>query len=191
VRTLPRDPDLDHETPPAVVGSVAAGTAPLPFLAVYAVLFIVHGGFHHVVPPDVTRTDKGELGVGLVCLVAFLIGAVTELWLLNGRWRWPFVVVQAAFLALAIDFLIDPTKGGRVVSGLVAVAALVALVLAAHPQAWEHVGLGVPRWLGRVFGRRPAAGPPVDPVDPGDPVAEPVLGSAAEPLGREDDAPLG
>jgi hypothetical protein len=153
------DDDEDRESPPAVIGAVAAGTAPLPFLAVYATVFIVHGGFHHVIPPDITRTNDGELGVGFVCFAIFVIGAVTELWMLNGSRRWPFVVVQAGLLGTAIDFMIDPTKGGRAASAVVILTTLIALVLSAHPQAWDHVGRACPRFVARMFGRRPPPRP--------------------------------
>lgn len=147
--------DEDRETPPAVVGAVAAGTAPLPFLAVYATMFIVHGQFHHVIPPDVTSTDRGELLVGLLCLALFLLGLVTLVWLLNGRRRWPFVLLQAGLLGVAIDFLLDTTKSGPLVSALVGLTSLAAVVLCGHPQAWEHVGLRCPQWLGRLYGQKP------------------------------------
>lgn len=140
-----RDDDEIRETPGAVVWAVAAGTAPLPFLAVYAVVFIVHGGVHPVAPPDITNTAHGELVVGLIALGVFVVDVVALLWLLSGRRRWPFVLVQLAVLATAIDFLIDPTKGGRTVSVVVAVAALAALVCAFLPQSWQHVGRTPPR----------------------------------------------
>jgi hypothetical protein len=126
--------------PPSVVGAVAAGTAPLPFLAVYAVLFIVHGGVHKVAPPDITSTSHGELMAGIVALVAFLVGAVALLWMLTGTRRWPFVIVQLTLLGIAVDFIADETKGGRLISFIVGVAALVAVVLAFAPDSWEYVG---------------------------------------------------
>lgn len=147
--------DEASQTPSAVVGAVAAGTTPLPFLAVYATMFIVHGGFHHVVPPDIGNSNRIELLVGLGCLAGFVIGAIAIVWLLNRHRRWPFVLIELALLGLAIDFLTDDTKGGRPVSGLVAVASLLALVLAAHPQTWEHLGQRCPGPLARLFGRRP------------------------------------
>jgi len=154
-----RDDDEDRETPPAVIGAVAAGTGAMPFLAVYATLFIIHGGFHHVVPPDITNSNRGELVAGLICLVAFVVGIVTLVWLLNGRRRWPFVIVQAALLAISIDFFIDPTKGGRAVSALVILTSFIALVLSAHPQTWDHLGRRCPAPLAWMFGRRRAPRP--------------------------------
>src|SRR4051812_41084534 len=135
-----RSDDEVRETPSAVVWAVASGTTPLPFLAVYAVLFIVHGGFHKVAPPDITSTAHGELVAGIIALAGFLVAVIGLLWMLNGKRRWPFVIVQAAMLATAIDFILDDTKGGRFVSFVVAVTALAAIVLAFAPGSWEHVG---------------------------------------------------
>lgn len=136
-----RDEDISRETPGSVVAAVAAGCAPLPFLGVYAVLFIVHGGFHPVVPPDITHSARGELFAGIIALVIFLVSVITLFWMLNGRRRWAFVVVQLAVLATAIDFALDDTKGGRTISIALAVAAVVALVCAFLPPSWEWVGV--------------------------------------------------
>jgi hypothetical protein len=151
----PRDDEV-HETPSAVVWAVASGTASLPFLAVYAVLFIVHGGFHKVAPPDITSSARGELYAGIIALVGFVVALIALLWMLNGRRRWPFVIVQLAMLATAIDFILDVTKGGRLVSFVVAVTAFAAVVLAFEPDCWEHVGRGRPT-LRRA--RRPGPAP--------------------------------
>lgn len=132
--------DEVRETPSTVVWAVASGTASVPFLAVYAVLFIVHGGFHKVAPPDITSTAHGELVAGIIALAGFVVAVIALLWMLNGRRRWPFVIVQAAMLATAIDFILDDTKGGRFVSFVVAVTAMAAIVLAFAPDSWEHVG---------------------------------------------------
>jgi hypothetical protein len=143
--SVERDEDEVRETPSTVVWAVAAGTVPLPFLAVYAVLFIIHGSIHPVAPPDVTSTQHGELLAGLIALGLFVVSVVALLWMLSGRRRWPFVLVQVGMLAAAIDLFVDVTKGGRLVSLVVAVAALVALVCAFLPQSWQHVGRAVPR----------------------------------------------
>lgn len=149
-----RDDDEPRATPPAVVGAVAVGTAPLPFLAVYAVLFIIHGGIHPVAPPDVTTTAHGELVAGIVALVLFVLVLVSLLWLLNGRRRWPFAIVQLAVLGTAFDFVLDATKGGTSVSILLIVTSLIALGCGFAPQAWEHVGCPVPPALRRLADSR-------------------------------------
>lgn len=146
------DDNEDRDTPSAVVWAVALGTAPLPFLAVYAVMFIVHGGIHPVAPPDITDSTRGELIAGILALVLFAVAVVALFWMLNGRRRWPFVIVQLGMLATAVDFFIDVTKGGRTTSLVVAVAALAALVCAFAPSAWEHVGRSQPRLRRRARG---------------------------------------
>lgn len=145
-----RDEDEVRETPASVVWAVALGTAPLPFLAVYAVLFIIHGSVHPVAPPDITTTQRGELVAGLIALGLFVVSVVALLWMLGGRRRWLFVLVQLGMLATAIDFFVDVTKGGRLVSFVVAVATLAALICAFLPQSWQHVGRTMPQL------RRPA-----------------------------------
>lgn len=135
-----RNDDEVRETPGAVTWSVAAGTAALPFLAVYAVMFIVHGGIHRVVPPDITDSAHGELVAGIIALALFLVDLVALFWMMNGRRRWPFLLVQLGMLGTAIDFFVDVTKGGRFVSFVVALASLAAIVLALLPPAWAYFG---------------------------------------------------
>jgi hypothetical protein len=133
------DEDLERDTPPVVVGAVAAGSVPLPFLAVYAVMFIVHGGFHPVVPPDITGSQRGELIAGILALVLFVVSFVAVLWMLNGTRRWTFVLVQLANLAAAIDLVVDTTRGGGFTAFVLAAAAVLALVLALLPQTSAYV----------------------------------------------------
>lgn len=161
-----RDDDVDRETPPMVVAAVSAGSIPLPFLAVYSVLFIVHGGFHPVIPPDITSTAHGELAVGIVALVLFVISFIAVLWMLGGTRRWPFILVQLADLAAAVDLVVDATRGGGFTAYILGAAALVALVLSFTPQASEYIGR--PRRLRR---RRPAAVEPAAPPAPSEFVA--------------------
>jgi hypothetical protein len=146
-----RNDDEVRETPGTVVWAVAAATAPLPFLGVYAVLFIVHGTFNPVAPPDITSTTGGELVAGIIAAALFMIDVIALLWMLNGRRRWLFVLVQLGMLGTAIDFFVDVTKGGRLVSFVVALASLIALACAAAPQSWEYFGQQLPR-----LRRRPA-----------------------------------
>jgi hypothetical protein len=131
--------DEVQDTPPQVVGAIAAGVAPLPFLAVYALLFVIHGSVHPVIPPDITDSRRGELGAGLIALALFVVFLLSVLWLLNRRRRWPFVICQAATLATAVDFVIDRTTGPAAVSGLLAITSAAALVLAVLPAAARHV----------------------------------------------------
>lgn len=140
-----REDDRATETPGAVVGAVALGTAPVPFLAVYAIMFIVHGGFHHVVPPDITSSARGELWAGIITLVMLVVAVAVLFWMYNGSRRWPFAIAQLAVLGTAIDFLLDDSKGGPAVSWVLAITSAVALVLAFAPPSWKHIGRTVPR----------------------------------------------
>jgi hypothetical protein len=123
-----------------VIGSIALGVGPLPFLAVYASLFIAHGFIYPVQPPDITGTALGEGISGIVAVVLFLLGTVTIFWFLNASRRWPFVLGQLATLVTAIDFTLDPTIGARSVSVMLALTSGVALVLAAMPSTWAYMG---------------------------------------------------
>ena len=143
-----------RESPPAVVGAVSVGTAPLPFLAVYAVLFILHGWFAPAHPPDITSSQTGELIAGIVAAVVFIVLTVTLWWLLNGHRRWPFALVQPALLAGAIYLLTDVAIGGRAVLILIAATTTVALALAFAPGGWSHVGRATPALIARLY-RRP------------------------------------
>jgi len=136
--------DESHDAPPVVIGAVAAGVAPLPFLAVYAVLFVSRGTVHPVTPPDVGDSKTTELIAGLIAVALFVIGSLAALWLLDGRRRWLFVVCQLALLATSIDFIIDSSMGSRAIPIVLAATSLIALVLAAHPTTWQHLGQDPP-----------------------------------------------
>lgn len=161
--------DEDRESPPVVVGAVAAAVAALPFIGVYAIMFLVHGSIHPVNPPDVTRTKGGEFGAGLVALAVFILASVALLMFLNGSRRWPFVVMQLAILGTAIWFFVDTTKGGPVISFLIMLTSFAAIVLAFAPQGWEHVRRRPPRLVSQAYLR------PVPPV-----VAIPAAAPAPE-----------
>jgi small-conductance mechanosensitive channel len=156
VQRAVRSDDEDREAPPAVVAAVAIGTAPLPIIAVYTVMFLVHGSVHPVQPPDVTSTPGGEFVVGWIALVLFILLALALFWLLNGRRRWPFAVLELGVLALCIDFLVDDTVSGKTVSVLIAVTSMVALVFAFLPPAWVFLGQQTPPRLARVVSWRPS-----------------------------------
>lgn len=154
--------DYDRPAPGPVVAAVALGCAPLPIIAVYTIMFLVHGSVHPVQPPDVTGSKEGEFVVGWICLVVFVAGVTGLLWFLNGRRRWLFAVVEVGILALAIDFIVDRTTGGTLVSVLVAIASALSLICAFSPPAWEYVNRPAPRFVEAVYGAgsrgsRPAA----------------------------------
>ncbi|HST47881.1 hypothetical protein [Jatrophihabitans sp.] len=132
--------ELDpNRTPPTVIGAVAAGTVVVPFLIVYAFLFIVHGAFVQPDQPDITGSRSGELVAGLVALAFLLL----VLWgmgrLLNGYDRWVFVLGQLITAGAALDLLLDSASGEPQVPAVVLAAALLALVLTFLPPSWLWV----------------------------------------------------
>ena len=133
------DDDTPRPTPSAVIAAIALGVAPLPFLMVYAVLFILHGSVHPVVPPDITGSKTGELVAGIIALVLFVVGVVSVYWYLNQRRRWLFALGQLATLATSIDFTVDPSKGSPLVPVLLVATSAVALVIALLPVSADYV----------------------------------------------------
>jgi hypothetical protein len=129
------DPD---RTPGAVIAAVAGGTVVVPFLIVYAFLFIARGTFVHVEQPDITSSRTGEAIAGVVALV-FLFWILIGIGrLLNGRDRWVFAVGQLICAAVAIDFLRDGSTGEPQVPLLVLLGSVAAIVFAQLPvsRAW-------------------------------------------------------
>ncbi|MGH8860600.1 MAG: hypothetical protein ACRDVG_05090 [Jatrophihabitantaceae bacterium] len=143
------DPDEIREAPPVVIGAVAAGVAPLPFLAVYAVLFIARGTVRPVIPPDVGNSKTTELVAGLIALALFVLGSLACYWLLDGRRRWPFLACQTGVLGASAYFLADSSTGSPGVPVVLVVTSVIALVLAVLPASWLHVQRDVPGWLRR------------------------------------------
>ena len=160
------DDDDPRDAPPAVIGSVSAGVAPLPFLAVYAILFISRGTVRPVIPPDIGSSKGDELVGGLIALALFVVGSLAAFWFLSGRRRWLFVAGQVATLAGSVYFISDSSTGPPTIPALLLLTSLIALVLAFVPAAWEHLRRDVPRWLRRRGGARS-----VDPAEAGLPSA--------------------
>jgi hypothetical protein len=156
------------DAPPPVIWAVATGVAPLPFLAVYAILFISRGTVRPVIPPDIGNSKGDELVAGLIALAALIAGALAAYWFLDARRRWLFLLFQAATLATAIDFLLDSTKGPPAIPIALTLTAITALVLALLPASWEHMQADIPAWL-----RRPGAGRSVDPAEAALPAQSP------------------
>lgn len=147
------DDDAPRETPPSVIGAIAAAVGPLPFLVVYSVVFIGHGVFYPVEPPDITRTRTGEALFGFGAVAVALILILTIWWFLSARRRWPFVIAQAIVLATTIAFITDPNTGSPTVPLILVVTSVTALVLAFLRGSNEYMGTG---WgsRGRGSGRR-------------------------------------
>jgi hypothetical protein len=132
--------DDERQAPSTVIGAVAAGVAPLPFLAVYSVLFVVHGFIYPVQPPDITASRAGEAVAGVITVVLFVLMILTLWWFETGRRRWPFVLGQLATLATAIDFIADSSTGSPAVPFVLALTSAAALALGFAPASWLHVG---------------------------------------------------
>jgi hypothetical protein len=118
-----------HRTPGAVIGAVAGGTVVVPFLMVYAFLFIARGTVINVEQPDITSSRTGEAVAGVIALafLAFIVIGMGRL--LNGRDRWTFVVGQLITLGVSVDFLIDTSSGQPEVPVVVALGSVAAIVL--------------------------------------------------------------
>ena len=145
--------DDGRPTPAVVTAAVSIGTAPLPFLFVYAVLFVLHGTVSPVHPPDITNSPDGELVVGLITAALFVLATTTLVWFLNRRRRWPFAVVQLIVLGGCVDVIVDYTKGGRPIAVLLVLTTLVSLVLGFAPDSWTHVGRSSPQRVTALYGR--------------------------------------
>jgi hypothetical protein len=131
--------DHNSETPPTVIGAVAAGVAPMPFLAVYATLFIARGGFRPVNPPDITNSAHGELMAGFAAAAIFVVGAISIYWLAGGRRRWLFAIGQLATLGTSIYFVANSDSGPAAVPFLLILTSALALVLAFMPASTGYL----------------------------------------------------
>jgi hypothetical protein len=129
-------PDDDRDTPPTVIGAIAAGVAPAPFLLTYAVLFILHGTVFPVDPPDITDSQGGEALAGLVALGFLAVIVVGLAWFLSGRTRWLFLAGQLATVGTCISFVLDSTSGQPEVPIVLIIASGLAVVLGCVPPSW-------------------------------------------------------
>ena len=157
-------PDEDASgTPPTVIGAIAAGVAPAPFLLTYSILFLVHGTVSPVDPPDITGSRAGEAIAGLVALAFLGLIVLGLARFLSRRARWLFLAGQLATLALSIDFLVDATSGQPEVPFALAVASAGAVVLGCVPPSWNWIDAPRPRHAsGATTGLSPAL-----PAEPG------------------------
>jgi hypothetical protein len=133
------DDDAPQPTAGPVVAAIALGVAPLPLLAVYSVVFIAHGWMYPVIPPDITRTQHGELVAGFIALALFIVMTTTLVWFMNRHRRWPFVIGQLATLGTAVGFVIDKDTGPPGVPILLVITSLIAVVCSLLPVSGEHV----------------------------------------------------
>ena len=136
--------EVPLDTPGSVIGSISLAVGPLPFLGVYSVLFIVHGMFYPVQPPDITSTQTGEAVAGWIAFALLCVGVLTIFWFLSGKRRWPLVIGQLATFATSVDFILDSTTGSPAVPSLLVLTSGASLVLAFLPPSWEYVGRSRP-----------------------------------------------
>jgi hypothetical protein len=132
--------DADPDTPSQAIWSIAAGVAPLPFLFVYSVIFIAHGFFWPVEPPDITTTRHGEAAAGVLAVVVAIAIVLTLWWFLSARRRWPHLLAQLAVLGTTIGFVADPRTGSPVVPIALIVTSALSLGLGLHPASAAFVG---------------------------------------------------
>ncbi len=143
--------ELDpNRTPGSVIGAVAAGNVVVPFLIVYAFLFIARGTFVNVSQPDITTSRAGETTAGVVALVFLVFVFMGMGRLLNGRDRWLFVIGQLVTAGVCLDFLLDSSSGKPQVPAVVLVGSVIAIVLAVVPTSWA--------WVAGDGGNRPLVG---------------------------------
>lgn len=132
--------DLDpNRTPGTVIGAVAAGNVVVPFLIVYAFLFIARGIFVSVSTPDITSSRTGEAIAGFVALIFLFVIFAGMGRLLNGRGRLLFLAGQLIVAATSVWLLLDAASGEPEVPALTLIGALIAMVLAVVPTSWAWV----------------------------------------------------
>ena len=163
------EPD-PHRTPGVVIAAVSAATVVVPFLIVYAFLFIMRGLFVQVEQPDITATRSGEAVAGFVALAFLILVLWGMLRLLNGSNRLIFWAGQLITAGAAARLLFDAGFGQPQVPAVVLLAALLAIVLSCLPRAT--------RWVRSAGGERPLT----DTKPPSRP--EPV-GSGNEAIDRQ------
>jgi len=132
------EPDPD-QTPGVVIGAVAAATVVVPFLIVYALLFIAHGVFVTPEQPDITDSRHGEALAGLIAVIflVFVVWGMSRM--LNGSNRIVFWLGQVATAATALYLLLDDASGQRQIPAVVLLASLLALGLSVLPPATRWV----------------------------------------------------
>lgn len=129
-------PDEDpNRTPGVVIAAVAAATVVVPFLVVYAFLFIARGIFVTPEQPDITSSRHGEAFAGFIALLflAFVLWGMGRM--LNGYNRIIFWSGQLITAATAGYLLLDTSSGEPQVPIVVLVGAVLALILSITPPA--------------------------------------------------------
>jgi len=140
------EPD-PRRTPGIVIAAVAAATVVVPFLIVYAFLFIMRGLFVQVEQPDVTATRSGEAVAGFVALAFLILVLWGMLRMLNGSNRLIFWAGQLITAGAAARFLFDASFGQPQIPAVLLAAAMLAILLSCLPAAT--------RWVRSAGGERP------------------------------------
>lgn len=163
------EPD-PRRTPGVVIAAASAATVVVPFLIVYAFLFIMRGLFVQVEQPDITDTRSGEAVAGFVALAFLILVLWGMLRLLNGSSRLIFWAGQLITAGAAALFLIDASFGQPQVPAVVLLAAVLAIVLSCLPAAT--------RWVRSGGGERSL-------TDPEQPIRSEPVGSSTETRERQ------
>jgi hypothetical protein len=137
-----RDSD---DIPAAAIGAVALGLAPVPFLGIYATLFILRGTVLPVSPPDITSTRSGEALCGVLALVFLIAIIIGDYLFLTRRDRWLFLVGQLLCLGICVDFVLDPSSGEPGVPVLLGLVSATAIACALVAPSWAWVSGSAPR----------------------------------------------
>ncbi len=125
--------------PPSVIAAVSLGIAPVPFLGIYATLFILRGTIFPVSPPDITSTRGGEALSGVVALVYLIAIVVGVYLLLSQRDRWLFLVGQLVCLVVSVEFVLHPSSGEPGVPILLGVTSALAILFCLVGPSWAWV----------------------------------------------------
>jgi hypothetical protein len=125
--------------PGSVIGAVALGIAPVPFLGIYATLFILRGTVFPVSPPDITSSRTGEALSGVVALVYMIAIIIGVYRFLGGRDRWLLIIGQLVCLVVCVQFLLHPASGEPGVPILLAATSMSALVCCLLSPSWSWV----------------------------------------------------
>jgi hypothetical protein len=125
--------------PGTAIGSVAVAIAPVPFLFIYATLFLLRGTILPVSPPDITSTRGGEALSGLVALAYLVVIVLGVYFFLSQRGRWVFLVGQLVCFGICVDFVLDPSSGDPGVPLLLGATSALAVVLACLTPSWEWI----------------------------------------------------
>ena len=133
-------PQTHKDMPGSVITVIAASIAPIPFLFIYSVLFILRGTvLHSSNPPDITSTRGGEALVGLAALV-FLVVCVIGTWrYLTQSGRWLLILGQLVTLGFAVDFVLDSSTGEPEVPFVLILSSATALLMCLRKTSWNWI----------------------------------------------------